>query len=229
MDVQTRLIAPICPHYAEYVWKELLKKDGYIVKAGWPQADSPDLTLKKANKYLQDSIVSMRKLLQKQISGSKKGKTSTPNVQNKPTVGLIFVNEQYDGWKKECLNILQKKFDRATGTFAPDQEILSELQKSEIGQAGNFKQIQKLCMPFLRFKKDEVKAVGVQALDLKLPFGEIEVLTENAELIKRQLGLERLEILSAMDTDAAARAGDHASVLNSTPPSPGNPTSIFLN
>ncbi|XP_075502384.1 leucine--tRNA ligase, cytoplasmic-like [Primulina tabacum] len=229
MDVQTRLITPICPHYAEYVWKELLKKDGYAVKAGWPEADSPDLTLKKANKYLQDSIVSMRKLLQKQISGSKKAKTPAANIQNKPTVGLIFVNEQYDGWKKVCLNILQMKFDAATTTFAPDQEILSELQKSDIGKEGNFKQIQKLCMPFLRFKKDEAKAVGAQALDLKLPFGEIEVLKENSELIKRQLGLEHLEVLSATDADAAAKAGEYAPVLNSNLPSPGNPTAIFVN
>ncbi|XP_042013598.1 leucine--tRNA ligase, cytoplasmic-like [Salvia splendens] len=228
MDVQTRLIAPICPHYAEYVWKELLKKDGYVVKAGWPKADAPDLTLKKANKYLQDSIVSMRKLMQKQASGSKKGKASAPAVQNKPTVCLLFVNEQYDGWKEECLNILQRKYDAATGNFAPDQEILAELQKSEVGQSGNFKQIQKLCMPFLRFKKDEVKAVGVHALDLKLPFGEIEVLRENLELIQRQLGLERVEVLSAADADAVARAGNHAAVLKSNPPSPGVPTSVFL-
>ncbi|KAG6401905.1 hypothetical protein SASPL_138773 [Salvia splendens] len=228
MDVQTRLIAPICPHYAEYVWKELLKKDGYVVKAGWPKADAPDLTLKKANKYLQDSIVSMRKLMQKQASGSKKGKASAPTIQNKPTVCLLFVNEQYDGWKKECLNILQRKYDAATGTFAPDQEILAELQKSEVGQLGNFKQIQKLCMPFLRFKNDEVKAVGVHALDLKLPFGEIEVLRENLELIQRQLGLERVEVLSAADADAVTRAGNHAAVLKSNPPSPGVPTSVFL-
>ncbi|CAA0820552.1 Unknown protein [Striga hermonthica] len=202
MDIQTRLIAPICPHYAEHVWKELLKKGGYVVKAGWPEADSPDLTLKKANKYLQDTIVSMRKLLQKQATGSKKGgKTGPTNAAQsvKPTTGLIFVNEQYDGWKKECLNILKRKFDSATCTFAPDQEILSELAKSDVGQSGNFKQIQKLCMPFLRFKKDEVKAVGVQALDLKLPFGEIEVLVENVELIKRQLGLEHLEVVSNAD------------------------------
>ncbi|KAL3614781.1 hypothetical protein CASFOL_040442 [Castilleja foliolosa] len=233
MDIQTLLIAPICPHYAEYVWKELLKKEGYAVKAGFPKADLPDLTLKKANKYLQDCIVTMRKLLQKQVSGAKKGgktaNVSQSNNNNKPTVGLIFVNEQYDGWKKECLNILKKKFDATSCTFAPDQEILSELRKSEIGQAGNFKQVQKLCMPFLRFKKDEVKAVGVQALDLKLPFGEIEVLAENVELIERQLGLERVEVLSAMDADAVARAGSHASVLKSNPPSPGVPTSIFLN
>ncbi|XP_047325118.1 leucine--tRNA ligase, cytoplasmic-like [Impatiens glandulifera] len=228
MDVQTRLIAPICPHYAEYIWRELLKKEGFVIKAGWPEAELPDLTLKKANKYLQDTIVSMRKLLQKQLTGSKKGKTNVPNNPDKIKVGLIYVNEQYDGWKKECLNILQSKFVRETGGFSPDQEILEELKKSLVGQEGNFKQIQKLCMPFMRFKKDEVATVGFQALDFKLPFGEIDVLVENSELIKRQLGLEQLEILSMTDPNAVLRAGSFATLLKQSPPSPGNPTAIFL-
>ncbi|CAI9097023.1 OLC1v1033311C1 [Oldenlandia corymbosa var. corymbosa] len=233
IDVQTRLIAPICPHYSEYVWRKLLKKEGFAIKAGWPEAGSPDFILKKANQYLQDSIVSMRKLLQKQVSGTKKGNANVSNTQNKPTVGLIFVNELYDGWKKECLIILEKHFDPVSRTFAPDQdiltELLTELQKSPVGQGVNLKQMQKLCMPFLRFKKDEAKAVGKQALDLKLPFGEIEVLQENLDLIKRQLGLEKLEILSADDPVAVQRAGPHASLLKQNPPSPGNPTAIFLN
>ncbi|KAF8376925.1 hypothetical protein HHK36_030296 [Tetracentron sinense] len=233
MEVQTRLITPICPHYAEYVWKKLLKKDGFVVKAGWPMADSPDLTLQSANKYLQDSIVSMRKLLQKQMSGSKKANkkaapVTPPTEENKPTIGLIYVNEQYDGWKEECLRILQSKFDSVTHSFAADQEILVALQKSAIGQAANFKQTQKLCMPFLRFKKDEAVAVGVQALDLKLPFGEIEVLQENLELIKRQLGLEHVEVLSAKDPVAVSKASPLDSLLKQNPPSPGNPTAIFL-
>lgn len=228
MDVQTRLITPICPHYGEYVWKELLRKDGFAIKAGWPGAGLPDPTLKRANRYLQDSIVTMRKLLQKQASGSKKGKVNVTS-QNKPTVGLIFVNEQYDGWKRECLNILRDKFDSENCTFAPDQEILKALQQSSIGKEGNFKQTQKLCMPFMRFKKDEVAAVGVQALDLNLPFGEMKVLVENLELIKRQLGLEKVEVLSPTDPDAIAKVGPNASLLKQNPPSPGNPTAIFLN
>ncbi|RZC49728.1 hypothetical protein C5167_018141, partial [Papaver somniferum] len=68
MDVQTRLVTPICPHYAEYVWRKLLKKDIFTIKAGWPMADRPDLTLRRANMYLQDTIATMRKLLEKQIS-----------------------------------------------------------------------------------------------------------------------------------------------------------------
>ncbi|RCV18799.1 hypothetical protein SETIT_3G332400v2 [Setaria italica] len=87
MDVQTMLITPICPHYAEYVWQKILKKEGFAIKAGWPVADTPDLALRIANKYLQDSIVSMRKLLQKQESGSKKPKKGAapalPSVEKK--------------------------------------------------------------------------------------------------------------------------------------------------
>lgn len=232
MDVQTRLITPICPHYGEYVWRELLRKDGFVVKAGWPAADQADLTLKNANKYLQDSIVSMRKLLQKQTMGSKKGKKKGAPVaqvaEDHTLTGLIYVNEQYAGWKAECLRILQSKFDKNTRSFAPDNEIVEDLRKSEVGQDANFDQTLKLCMPFLRFKKAEAIAIGVQALDLKLPFGEIDVLQENLDLIKRQLGLEKVEVLSATDPDAVALAGPLASLLNQNPSSPGNPTAIFL-
>lgn len=231
MDVQTCLITPICPHYAEYVRREILKKDGFAVHAGWPTADSPDLTLKAANKYLQDSIVLMRKLLQKQILGSKKAnKKGAPvtSLTESNLKGLIYVNEQYDGWKEECLRILQSKFDSRNRTFAADKEILEALQRSSVGQATNSKQVQKLCMPFLRFKKDEAVALGPQALDLRLPFGEIEVLRGNLDLIKRQLGLEQVEILSGTDPDALAKAGNLVSLLNQNPPSPGNPTAIFL-
>ncbi|KAF2592007.1 hypothetical protein F2Q70_00041942 [Brassica cretica] len=97
------------------------------------------------------------------------------------------------------------------------------------GQAENFKQIQKLCMPFLKFKKDEAIAIGGQALNLKLPFGEMEVLQSNMDLIKRQLGLEEVEIYSASDPNDVAKAGPHASLLKQNPPSPGSPTAIFLN
>ncbi|KAL5719855.1 leucine--tRNA ligase [Ranunculus cassubicifolius] len=233
MDVQTRLITPICPHYSEYVWRELLKNDGFVVKIGWPSADLPDLTLKSANTYLQDSIVTMRKLLQKQVSGSKKGNKkgapATPvNEENKPKTGLIFVNENYDGWKEECLKILQTMFNTETRTFESDQKILEALQQSSLGQADNFKQTQKKCMPFLRFKKDEALSVGPHALDLKLPFGEKEVLEENLEVIKRQLGLENVEVLSVADEGAIARAGRHGELLKNNPPSPGIPTAIFL-
>eukprot|EP00252_Welwitschia_mirabilis_P016916 TRINITY_DN37672_c0_g1_i1.p1 TRINITY_DN37672_c0_g1~~TRINITY_DN37672_c0_g1_i1.p1 ORF type:complete len:1138 (+),score=208.54 TRINITY_DN37672_c0_g1_i1:127-3540(+) len=233
MDVQTRLITPICPHYAEHVWKTILKKEGFAVTAGWPVAESPDLTLQRANKYLQDSIVSMRKLLQKQSAAPKKPKKGITNTQtvkedSKPTVCLVYVAEKYEGWKEECLKILQEKYDQTKHTFAPDKEILEALKESSIGQSADFKQILKQCMPFLKFKKDETLTVGPQVLDVKLPFDEIQVLQENSDLIKRQLGLETLELFSITDESALLKAGSYISVVKQTPPSPGNPVSVFM-
>ncbi|KAM3348461.1 hypothetical protein ACQJBY_022002 [Aegilops geniculata] len=231
MEIQTKLITPICPHYAEHVWQKILKKEGFAIKAGWPVAGTPDPTLRSANKYLQDSIVLMRKLLQKQESGSKKpkkGAAPTPSAENKLTVGLIYVNEHYDGWKEQCLRVLQSNFDSQARSFAPDEEISEALRNCFIDRETSFKQVQKLCMPFIRFKKDEARNVGPQALNLKLPFGELNVLEENLELIRRQLGLEHVEVLSAFDGAARAKAGKHASLLDKNPPSPGEPVAILM-
>jgi leucyl-tRNA synthetase len=60
-------------------------------------------------------------------------------------------------------------------------------------------------MPFIKMKKDKARDVGTQALYLKLPFSEMDVFRENLEPIKRQLGLEHVEVLPA--SDEAAREG----------------------
>jgi len=118
MDVQTRLITPICPHYAEHVWQKIMKKEGFAIKAGWPVADTPDPTLRIPNKCLQDTIVLMRKLLQNQESGSKKPKKGAvpapPSGGKKKHWPYIYVNEYYCGWKDQCLRVLQSKFDSQT-------------------------------------------------------------------------------------------------------------------
>jgi leucyl-tRNA synthetase len=72
-----------------------------------------------------------------------------------------------------------------------------------IGQEMNLKQVQN-CMAFIKLKKDEAREVGPQALDLKLPYGEMDVLWVNLELIKRQLGLEQFEVLSPSDEAACS-------------------------
>ncbi|KAJ4866887.1 ATP binding [Raphanus sativus] len=117
MDVQTRLIEPVCLHFAEYVWRKLLKKECCVVTAGWPTSNEPDLVLKGANKYLQDSIVLMRKLLQKQLLGSKKAAkkgAQVTAVADSNLKGLVYVNEQFDGWKAHCLQILKSNFQEQT-------------------------------------------------------------------------------------------------------------------
>ncbi|XP_055960534.1 leucine--tRNA ligase, cytoplasmic-like [Mercurialis annua] len=240
MDVQIRLIAPICPHYAEYMWREILRKDGFVVNAGWPVAADPDLTLKAANNYLHDLIDNMRKTLHEQLSGSKKPNKGAPvsTLTAGNVIVLIFVNEQYDGWKAECLRILQSKFDSKNCSFKPDADadIEKQLMNSSVGQERDYRQT---VVPFLKFNKNKAIKLGAQSLDLKLPFGETEVLKENIDLIKRKLGenndlikrkleIGEIEILCATNTEDVSKAGPQVSVLNKKFPSPGEPTVIYL-
>ncbi|KAJ4757913.1 hypothetical protein LUZ62_068288 [Rhynchospora pubera] len=230
MDVQTRLLVPICPHYAEHVWNDILKRSGFVVKAGWPVADEPDPNLRKANKYLQETIAFVRKLLQKQEAGSKKGKKGGAAVSassaSKLTIGLIYVNELYDGWKAKCLNILRLKFNVETCSFAPNEEIDIAINMAVIDPDSDPKKMKKECMPFVRFKMDEAVKVGPQALDLRLPSGEMEVLRENKELLKRQLGVEQLKILDARNASHVQKAGSHQHLVAQA--SPGNPAAVFM-
>ena len=83
-------------------------------------------------------------------------------------------------------------------------------------------------MAFLRFKKDEAIALRAQTIDLRLPFREIKVLQENLGLIKRHVGLEDVQILSAVDASDLAKAGPLISLFNKGPPSSRSPTTIFI-
>ncbi|CAB4299829.1 unnamed protein product [Prunus armeniaca] len=75
----------------------------------------------------------------------------------------------------ECLRILQNNFNIKTHTFAPDRVILEALQNCSLGQAKGLRQAHNLYMSFVKSKKNEAVQLGAQALDLKLPFEEIEI------------------------------------------------------
>ncbi|KAI8526376.1 hypothetical protein RHMOL_Rhmol13G0302800 [Rhododendron molle] len=97
-----------------YAWKEILKKDGYAVKEGWPKADVPDiLLLKKPRTYLQELIVSIRKQL------LKKSNTDASNEKKRPMVSLIYVADQYDGWEEKCLEIcMTARFQQTNSSYS---------------------------------------------------------------------------------------------------------------
>ncbi|KAK6247460.1 hypothetical protein QUC31_019025 [Theobroma cacao] len=140
---------------------------------------------------------------------------------------LQFMDVQTRLMTPICPHYAETKANHETSSFAPDEEILDALQQSPVGGV-HLQQTQSRYTPFLKFNKDEAIALGVQALDLQLPFSEIEVLQENSELIKRQLDLEQVEVLSITDPEAMSKAGHLNLLLNQNLPNPGNPTAIFF-
>nr|GEW51962.1 leucine--tRNA ligase, cytoplasmic-like [Tanacetum cinerariifolium] len=78
------------------------------------------MAVKNYGDYMFRKALKSRKLFMKQsFGGSKKGSN---NKVTQLTIGLVYVNEEYDRWKMECLNILCDKFDSANCKFALDEE-----------------------------------------------------------------------------------------------------------
>lgn len=239
VEVKIRLIAPICPHYAEYVWRELLNKEGFAVTAGWPTRDAPDdPILQSVNNYLRDLIHPQKVSRIRHwpyppyvhLSAS-----SSLNANNKKRrlVGLIYVREEYVGWEAECLRMLQENFDSDSSTFSDqldDNVILKALLSTSRSISDDQPEDRKLnsmiFRDFLQRKKMMAVKLGAQALDFKMPFGEIEVLQENLDLIRELIDVEEVLVLSATNAEDLAKVGlDNIEKIR--PPAPGIPTLVL--
>ncbi|KAL6144585.1 hypothetical protein ACLB2K_055276 [Fragaria x ananassa] len=239
ITVKIRLIAPICPHYAEYVWRELLNKEGFAVTAGWPTRDAPDdPILRSVNNYLRDLIHPQKVSRIRHwpyppfvhLSAS-----SSLNANNKKRrlVGLIYVREEYVGWEAECLRMLQENFDSDSSTFSDQLDdnvilkaLLSRSRSISDDQPEDRKLNSMIFRDFLQRKKMMAVKLGAQALNFKMPFGEIEFLQENLDLIRELIDVEEVLVLSATNAEDLAKVGSD-NIEKIRPPAPGIPTLVL--
>jgi leucyl-tRNA synthetase len=56
MELSCLLLVPITPHYCEHVWSALLKRQGSVLRAGWPAAAEPDFIMQRAAQYIEGEI-----------------------------------------------------------------------------------------------------------------------------------------------------------------------------
>lgn len=144
IEVQTKLIAPICPHLAEHIWSEVLKKDGSVLKSGWPAAAAPDLVLRRAAQHLQDCITDWRKSMVKATAPAKGGKGGAAPAAPQKVVKLeVFVAERYGGWQEVVLGILESAYDAAANSFPPDGQLLDKVKASPLAGEADFKTVLK--------------------------------------------------------------------------------------
>ena len=45
IECQLIVLAPICPHFCDYAWRNILEHPASVLRAQWPALDAPDKTL----------------------------------------------------------------------------------------------------------------------------------------------------------------------------------------
>ncbi|XP_006148100.1 leucine--tRNA ligase, cytoplasmic isoform X1 [Tupaia chinensis] len=198
IEVQTLLLAPICPHLCEHIWT-LLGKPGSIINASWPVAGPVDEALIRSSQYLMEVAHDLRLRLKNYMMPAK-GKKTDKQLPQKPSHCTIYVAKNYPPWQHTTLSVLRNHFLANNGKL-PDNKVIA----SELGNLPELKKYMKKVMPFVAMIKENLEKMGPRVLDLQLEFDEQAVLMENIVYLTNSLELEHIEVKFASEAEDKVR------------------------
>ena len=117
IEWQALLVTPFAPHFAEYIWSDLLKKPTSVQEALFPQPTGP------VDKGIEAGLVFLRTLASRinsseglQLKKKSKGKAQTYDPK-KPKSLTIFMSTQYPAWQTAFIDLARANFDEASNSF----------------------------------------------------------------------------------------------------------------
>ncbi|KAL1988366.1 hypothetical protein VTN96DRAFT_10049 [Rasamsonia emersonii] len=224
IELQALMIAPIAPHWAEYVWLEVLKKPESIHYAVFPTVPEPSPALSAASAYVRNtssSITSAEAGFAKKLS---KGKTTSFDPR-KPKKLTIYAAKQFPTWQEKYIDLVREAFD-AVNLSIDDKEL-----NAKVGKLGEMKK----AMPFVQNLKKRLiqgKEAPETVFARKLPFDEFAVLSEMLGGLKRTTGCKEIEIVAVDEggkTGTVLGTNEKRENLQAENAVPGQPTFHFAN
>ncbi|XHG01555.1 2-isopropylmalate synthase [Aspergillus wentii] len=224
VELQALMLAPIAPHWAEYIWLEVLKKSESIHFARFPEVPEPSAELSAASNYVRgtsSNITSSEAAYAKKLS---KGKTSNFDPR-KPKKLTIYAAKKYPVWQEKYIDLVREAFD-AVSISINDKDL-----NAKVGKLGEMKK----AMPFVQTLKKRLvqsKEAPETVFERKLPFDEFVVLGEMINNLKRTTGCKEIEVVKVDEggkTGEVMGTGEKREGLSADNAVPGQPTFYFAN
>lgn len=162
IEAQALLLAPIAPHFAEYLYKDILQKEGSIQTAKFPRASAPiSQGLLDSLEYVKVMARAIRDA-EAVVLKSKKGKAEVDS--SKPAVLTLCVSTSFPDWQDQYIELTRELFESQS---LNDNKVIKEKVGKDMKRA----------MPFINFLKQRLtKEDPATVFNRKLTFNEGEVL-----------------------------------------------------
>lgn len=197
---QALILNPIAPHWAEYVWQELLKQPTTIQNELFPTPGPISTEITSARNYVQSVAGNVTSTEASQLKKKAKGKgiAYDPKKAKKLT---IFVALKYPSWQEKYIDLVRDAFDAVT-LSVNEREL-----NSKVAKMGEMKK----AMPFVQGLKKRLttESPGV-VLNRKLAFDEVETLKQIVPTLKRTTGSKEVAIVVV---EEGGKRGDRKSVV----------------
>ncbi|KAJ3061502.1 cytosolic leucyl tRNA synthetase, partial [Podochytrium sp. JEL0797] len=189
LEVQALVMAPITPHWSEYIWTTCLKKGTSIQKALWPvHGVVLDESILKGSLYVRDVVYRTRAA--EDLAARKKNKKGGKGAAAPVAAAVdatktlrLFYASSFPAWQDTALEALKTCYDASTHTFVGKE-------RDALVKVGLDKD--KRVMPFVAMMKKNIELVGESGFNRVLEFNELDTLKANADFIRRELVLMKV-------------------------------------
>lgn len=188
ITLQALILTPIAPHWADYIYQEVLSYPHTVQNALWPSVPPPNPSLTSAREYVRATSSAITSAEAAQLKRKDKGKNITFDPK-KPKQLTIFMAERFPSWQDDYLAIVRDSFD-SMSLHIDEKKLNTEVQakgKAEMKRAMPF--VQGLKKRLLGGEKAEV------VFDRKLGFDEGEVLVKMVKGLRRTTGCKVVEVV----------------------------------
>ena len=174
IELQALLLTPVAPHWAEYIWLEVLKKPETIQNALYPEVPPTNPGLAAAQAYIRTTTSSITSAEGAQIKKLSKGKTASFDPKQ-PKKLTIFCAKGFPAWQEKYISLVRGEFEKLG--VVDVKTVSKNIEKNDMKKA----------MPFIQGLKKRLDAGEgkTEVFDRKLPFEELVVLKEMVPGLKQ--------------------------------------------
>lgn len=208
LRTQALLLAPICPHWSEYVWSNLLKEEKSIMFARFPEAAAPNHLRTAQFAYLQRIVHAWRLGLDTYKNPKKGAKLAAPSR------ATVVVARRYPIWHEAAITTLERLY-KETSTLPEQGPLLAALKANADVDDKEIKN----AMSVARTLCAEHPTRGNEVFSLSLPWEESALLHETSAYLAGSIPVATLAFAFTDDESLA-----NEKTLRATP---GNPAIIF--
>ncbi|TAQ85897.1 hypothetical protein B7494_g5788 [Chlorociboria aeruginascens] len=193
VELQALMLNIIAPHWADNIWREVLKHPSTIQNVTFPQISEANISLTAISNYIRSVSASIGAAEGAQQKKLAKGKTThyDPNQAKRLT---IFVAKSWPAWQSKCIDLVRIMFD---GISLDVKELGKKMDKAEMKKA----------MPFVQVLKRKLESGEPKdaVFDRVLSFDEVEVLREMVAGLTTTV--PKLKQVSIVVVDEGAKTG----------------------
>jgi leucyl-tRNA synthetase len=107
ISLQALLLTPIAPHWAEYIWLEILKHTSTVQNALWPQVPELNASLTAAREFVRTTQTNITSAEGNAIKKVSKGKAVTFDPKKEKKI-IIFSAKEWPAWQKKYIDMLRE-------------------------------------------------------------------------------------------------------------------------